>query len=487
MSDDQVQQLERLEALHARGALTDEEFGAAKARVLAVPEATSGIGDESPPAERPPAAPVVFPPPREKPVHESPSASLGPPVTAPSGDLLWAPGEPGNSGGGAAPAGIAPPASPPPAERYPVRYEVAYPEHLSRWKTLLRLPLLVPVWIFMDLVQYALWALLAIGWTTVFFRKKYPSWAFAGASGAIGFSARTFAYGLLQTDKFPSFDRESSPVLLEFDPPPSGHLSRWRVFFWKLALLVPHFVVLIALQLALFVVTVLAWFGIVFSGHYPRGLFPFATGVMRWHYRVYSYFASFNDRYPPYSLSSEAGPAGKAATVWSGIGGIALAGGLTALIITAAVIGSRPDTVEVDYAALVAGRDSRVVAYSAAGGEVTLTLVRATDPGNDLARIITPAANERVVVFEWSISNASSGSRHIAGDAAWLGADDGGARKHFDAEIITVQDRAAPEDIGSRKRVAVRAVFVIPANATPVELHFKAGFTGLGGVKYVLR
>jgi len=513
MSDDHAQELERLEALHARGALTAEEYAAARARLLAEqPAPPSEIRDDSPPPAELPATPSVFPPPREKPLRESPAATSEPPVaaasiedataaspqseTTPWGDTIASPEDarrwdespanvpPPDGFGAVEPTPRSSPLPPPPGP-YPVTYDVAYPERLSRWKTLLRLPLLVPVWMFMYLLQPVLWGLLTIGWTTVFFKKKYPSWAFAGAGGAMGFTARAIAYGLLQTDRFPSFDRESSPVLLEFDPPPSGQLSRWRVFWWKLALLVPHFVVLGILNLALFVVTILAWFGIIFSGHYPRGMFPFATGVMRWHFRVTSYFASFNDRYPPYSLSAEAGPAGKGATLWSGIGGLALAGGFVTLITVGIIVGSRPDVVHADYASLKQGRPTSTVYYGTSNGrEVGISLQRATDPGDDLARVLVPASNERLVVFEWRIANLSDMSRNIPADATWLKAETDGKNHDYDPQILTVEGRVAPGDIESGDRATVRAVFVIPKTATPVELHFKAGFTGLASVKY---
>lgn len=520
MSDDHLQQLERLEALHARGALTDEEYAAARARLLAEqPAPPAEIRDDTPPLSELRVAPVVFPPPREKPLHESPAASTELPVPAAPGDAtVIDPSSPARSDTtrwddtiiapedaprwDESPANIpppSPPVGPPPGEGaptptpsssrlpppYPVTYDVAYPERLSRWKTLVRLPLLIPVWLFMYLVQSALWPLLTIGWTTVFLKKKYPSWAFAGAAGAMGFTARTAAYGLLQTDKFPSFDREASPVILEFDPPPSGELSRWRVFWWKLALLVPHFVVLSVLNLALFVVTILAWFGIVLSGHYPRGMFPFATGVMRWHFRIFSYFASFNDRYPPYSLSAQAGPAGRGATIWSGVGGLAIAGGLVTLITIGIIVGSQPDVVHADYASLKQGRPTSTVYYQTSdGGEVGISLQRATDPGNDLARVLIPGSGERVVVFEWRIANLSDSSRAVPADAAWLKAETDGKSHHYDPQILTVQGRSAPADIESGDRATVRAVFVLPSDASPVELHFKAGFTGLASVKY---
>ena len=111
------------------------------------------------------------------------------------------------------------------------------------------------------------------------------------------------AYAALLRDEYPSTDEEQS-VHVGLGYPDAPHdLDRWMPLVkWFLA--IPHYVVLFVLCVAAAFGVVGAWLAILFTGRYPRALFDFVVGVLRWWLRVMAYaFLLVTDRYPPFRLS----------------------------------------------------------------------------------------------------------------------------------------------------------------------------------------
>jgi hypothetical protein len=204
---------------------------------------------------------------------------------------------------------------------YPVRFSVDYPaRELNRWTTFFRLVMAIPILIVLGSVGGGTWE-----WTTeqgraatagaggilffgpllmILFRRKYPRWWFDWSRELSRFSARVGAYLGLMDDRYPATDEQQS-VHLDIDyPDASTDLNRWLPLVkWFLA--IPHYVVLFFLSIAALFAVVGAWLAILFTGRYPRGLFRFVEGVMRWHNRVIGYaFLLVTDRYPPFKLAA---------------------------------------------------------------------------------------------------------------------------------------------------------------------------------------
>jgi hypothetical protein len=109
----------------------------------------------------------------------------------------------------------------------------------------------------------------------------------------------------------PSAPLEPSQAGPPAPPYPVGVSFRWQEEYSrfmpliKWLILIPHYIVLSFLWLAAFVSWVIAFFAVLFTRHFPRSLFDFNLGVLRWTLRVYSYGYLMNDRYPPFSLGEE--------------------------------------------------------------------------------------------------------------------------------------------------------------------------------------
>src|SRR5262249_56860165 len=101
----------------------------------------------------------------------------------------------------------------------------------------------------------------------------------------------------------PSTDEHQS-VHLDYPYPDVARELNRALPLVKWLLAIPHYIVLFFLEVGALVAVVIAWFAILFTGSYPRGLFEFVQGVLRWHNRVVGYAFTFvTDQYPPFRLA----------------------------------------------------------------------------------------------------------------------------------------------------------------------------------------
>ncbi len=210
-----------------------------------------------------------------------------------------------------------------PEHSYPARLDIDYPKKLDRVTSFFRLIWIIPIVIVLSLISaVASWTVVTETGETItrssggiasglflatllmiLFRQRYPRWWFDFAKEFARFSTRVVAYLALVTDEYPSTVEEQS-VHLDIDyPDVEQDLNRWLPLVkWLLA--IPHYIVLVFLFIGAFVVWVIAWFAILFTGRYPRALFVYIVGVFRWGLRVEAYdFLLVTDRYPPFSLN----------------------------------------------------------------------------------------------------------------------------------------------------------------------------------------
>jgi len=205
---------------------------------------------------------------------------------------------------------------------YPARLHVDYSDRHDRVTTFFRLVLIIPIAIVIGVLTAGVTrtvyeqggdtvttssggitsGLFMATLLMIVFRQRYPRWWFDFALELNRFGARICAYLVLLTDQYPStVDRQSVHLDLDY-PDAERDLNRWLPLVkWLLA--IPHYVVLFFLTIGAVFAVIVAWFAILFTGRYPRGLFDYVVGVGRWGLRVQAYaFLLVTDRYPPFSL-----------------------------------------------------------------------------------------------------------------------------------------------------------------------------------------
>lgn len=364
---------------------------------------------------------------------------------------------------------------PPTARRlpgaYPVTFDVEYPEKFSRLSTLARLILAIPQLLIIYALGTVVGIITLIAWFAILFTRRYPKGLFELVVSFNRWIANVYVYIALLRDEYPPFSTEPGryPVQYEVDYPEK--LSRWLIFVkWYLVLL--HQIVLNFLGIFAILFSLIAWFAILITGHYPRALFNYIVGVMRWYIRVTAYTSLMRDEFPPYSKRADAKPGTGRAIAISAVLAIPVTAALAGIYIGAflafGTLTASTEEVSIRYADALAG--NRSVAAEVEGNYVVL--LGADDPYDFPGAFREPRSGHRFVQFELEITNVDSLFTYVSRDTFNL--KDTRGRKS-DPQFVEGPSFANElVEQGRTERIGV--VFELRNDADPSELTYAPGF-----------
>lgn len=351
--------------------------------------------------------------------------------------------------------------------RYPIRFDVEYPQRLSRLLIFVKWWLLaVPQLLIVYALSTVSGVIGFVAWFAILFTRRYPKGLFEVVVGFNRWGANVTSYTGLLRDEYPPFATDPGRYPLRYEVDYPEKLNRWLIFVkWLIA--IPHYVVLQILWLIAFLFWFIGWFAILFTGRFPKGMFDFIVGVMRWNYRVSGYTSLLRDEFPPYSMAAEAGPGTRRSVILSAIAGFLIVPIAVGGFIAASTVDySETHELQVRYADALAYRSTNPI--NVEGTEVVL--IGAQDPVS-LGQSRTPRAGHRYVRFEMEITNIDSLFTSV--DRQTFGLEDSRGRDHAPAQV---QGAALGGQVISGETVAVGVVFEVPVGVEPRSLSYSPGF-----------
>lgn len=255
---------------------------------------------------------------------------------------------------------------------HPVSFDVEYPERLSRLKTFFRLILAIPQFFAVYLLSIAFAILSFLAWFAILFTGRYPRAFFEFTSGVLRWEANVYSYMALLRDEYPPFSWDPGAYPLTLDIPMPERQSRFRLFI-RYAASLPNQLVLSFVAIAWYFVTFGIWFVILIAGRYPRALFRFSVGTLRWMFRLMAYQYLLRDEFPPYSLKADARPGNEVISAIIGVPIFLLYLGFS-LVMPFVGLLNQPDPVHVQRSVLETGAIERTP-VSGDVGDLQITLL----------------------------------------------------------------------------------------------------------------
>jgi hypothetical protein len=194
-----------------------------------------------------------------------------------------------------------------PPTTFPLQLDLDSPDKIARWRPLVHWLLAIPHIILLYVLILVQRVVYVIAWFAILFTGKMPDGLFGFNVMVLRYQWRVGTYILFMRESYPPFefstvgtDPGDDPARLSIQP--AAKLSRGLIFVkWLLAF--PHYIVLLFLGIAAYIVIIVGFFAVLITGAWPVGMRNFVVGVMRWENRVIAYIYLLTDEYPPFSLT----------------------------------------------------------------------------------------------------------------------------------------------------------------------------------------
>jgi hypothetical protein len=194
-----------------------------------------------------------------------------------------------------------------PGPTYPLQLDLEAPYEVARWRPLVHWLLSIPHFVVLYVLALVQRVIFIVSFFAILFTGKMPEGLFGFNAMVLRYQWRVTSYAMFMREDYPEFafpmeseDPGTEPARMSLEPSPT--LSRGLIFIkWLLA--IPHFIVLVFLYIAVYIVTIIAFFAVIITGAWPEGMRTFVVGVMRWSARVNMYILLMTDQYPPFSLT----------------------------------------------------------------------------------------------------------------------------------------------------------------------------------------
>jgi hypothetical protein len=191
---------------------------------------------------------------------------------------------------------------------FPATFSFDPPEKVANWRPLVNWLLAIPHFAVLYVLQIVSRVVGVISWFAILFTGKLPQGLANVQVMYLRYTLRTYSFAGFMREEYPPFGFDTTASDPGDDPrvrvdvqPELTDRNRLTAFF-RIILAIPQLIVLLVLVFAAFVVTVIAFFAVLFTGQWPAGMRDFVVKTWRWQLRVEVYLALLTDTYPPFAL-----------------------------------------------------------------------------------------------------------------------------------------------------------------------------------------